>query len=329
MATLKDVARKAGVALSTASYALNNRSEVSEETRNKILKAAEELNYKPNGTARDLKQARTKTIGLILSDLSGPFYSELIRSIQEVSYASGYNMIACSSYGGENSTARKFLEERRTDGIILLANNIDNDFIKRTAGKQFPIVVLDREISAPHVWSATVDNTKGACQAVEYLIGLGYGEIGYLSGPVASPDNEKRFEGYQKALQEHGLAFRQQWVYQGYFTKQGGYEAAQAMLAQKQLPRAIFSANDEMAIGAMEAFMEAGLRIPEDIAVIGFDDIELARYIRPGLTTVRQPNRQLGNIATHMLLRALNGDTDIENVRLETELIVRESCEPR
>lgn len=326
MATIKDVANLAGVAVSTASYALNNSPRVSQETKEKVLAAAKQLNYQPNGIARDLKLSKTNTIGLILSDLSGPFYSELIKGVQDITIANGYDLIAISSLGGKNSTAVKFLKEKRADGIIILAHNIDNNLIISAAREDMPIVLLDRPLKAKYVLNIQVDNERGAYQAVKHLISLGYKEIVYLSGPSNSYDNSKRFAGYKKALEDSGIAFSNQWVYQGNFTKEGGYHAGKLMLLQNYIPEAIFAANDEMAIGVIEAFKEADILIGEDVALVGFDDIQLSEYVTPALTTVRQPMKEMGVIAAQQVFQALNGNFSTEAILLETKLIIRDSC---
>ncbi|MDI3312349.1 MAG: LacI family DNA-binding transcriptional regulator [Thermoanaerobacterium sp.] len=329
MATIKDVASLAGVAISTASYALNNNPRISNETKEKVLAAARQLNYQPNGIARDLKSNKTNTIGLILSDLSGPFYSELIKGIQDVTIANGYDLIAVSSIGGKNSTAVKFLKEKRTDGVIVLAHNIDNKLIINAARKDMPVVLLDRPLDSEYVLNIQVDNEGGAYKAVEHLISLGHNEIIYLSGPNNSYDNLKRFEGYKRALKDNKINFSGRWLYQGNFTKEGGYHAAKVMLLQNDLPDAIFAANDEMAIGAIEAFKQAGVEIGKDIAIVGFDDIQLAEYVNPSLTTVKQPMREMGAMAAQQIFQALNGNFFTEPILLQTELIIRESCGSR
>lgn len=326
MSTIKDVASLAGVAISTASYALNNNPRISDETRDKVLAAARQLNYQPNGIARDLKSNKTNTIGLILSDLSGPFYSELIKGIQSVTIANGYDLIAVSSIGGENSTAVKFLKEKRTDGIIVLAHNISNKLISSAAREDMPVVLLDRPLKSEYVLNIQVDNEGGAYKAVKHLISLGYDEIIYLGGPNNSYDNLKRFEGYKRALKDNGISFSGRWLYQGGFTKEGGYNAAKLMLLQNDLPDAVFAGNDEMAIGAIEAFKQAGVKIGKDIAIVGFDDIQLAEYVTPSLTTVKQPMREMGSLAAQQIFQALNGNFLTEHILLETELIIRESC---
>ncbi|MBD8496994.1 LacI family DNA-binding transcriptional regulator [Paenibacillus arenosi] len=325
MATIKDVAKLAGVALSTASYALNGDSKVSAKTRTKVLEAASQLNYRKNGFAMDLKRSRTKTIALILTDLSGPYYSELIQSIQDVALARGYDLIACSSMGGRDSTAVKFLRENRADGAIVLAYNISNETLQECASERFPIVVMDREISSNCLINVLVDSELGGYTATRYLIEKGHKTIAYISGPTSSYDNQRRYEGYLRALQEAGLEEKTKWRLSGNFVREGGYRATKMMIMQGELPSAVFYGNDEMAIGGLKAFEESQISVPNHISVIGYDDIQLAEYVNPALTTIRQPKREAGSLAGHLLFQMLDGDEVNPAYKLGIELMERKS----
>lgn len=325
MATIKDVAKKAGVAISTASYALNNSDKISERTRIRVEEAARELNYKKNGIASDLKRSKTNTIALILSDLSGPFYSELIQGVQDVAMSKGYDLIACNSIGGNNSTAVKFLKEKRVDGAIILAHNISDTIALESARSRFPIVVLDRELDDENIYHVEVDNIQGAYLATNYLIRQGAEKIAFVSGPAKSFDNKRRMEGFEKALKEHQIALQHRWKLTSNFTREGGYKATNLLIAQKELPEAVFYANDEMAIGGMKSFRENNIRIPEDILIVGFDDIELAEFAHPPLTTVRQPKYDAGALATHLIFQVLQGEKINHHYLLPTTFIERES----
>ncbi|KMJ58902.1 LacI family transcriptional regulator [Bacillus sp. LL01] len=326
MATIKDVAKLAGVAVSTASYALNNVNKVSPATMKKVQDAAKELNYFKNGFASDLKRTKTNTIALILRDLSGPFYSELIKGVQEVSMTNGYDLIACSSVGGAQSTAAKFLKEKRVDGAIILAHNITNDVVLESAREGFPIVVLDRKINHEFVYQVEVDNIHGGYLATEYLINKGHREIGFVSGPRDSHDNQMRFNGYMDALNQHGIRFQNKWKVFGDFTRESGYRATKMLIAQRQLPEAIFYANDEMAIGGLQAFKENKISVPSDVSIIGYDDIQLAEYVDPPLTTIRQPKYEVGALAVHVVFQALAKEDTVENYyKLSTEIVERKS----
>ncbi len=325
MATIKDVAKLAGVALSTASYALSGDSKVSAETKEKVLEAARQLNYQKNGFAMDLKRSRTNTIALILTDLSGPYYSELIRSIQDVTLSHSYDLIACSSMGGKDSTAVRFLLEKRVDGAIVLAHNITDEILQAAAGSRFPIVVMDRLIAGEGLINVVVDGEQGGYSATRYLLEKGHNSIAYISGPANSYNNTLRYQGYLRAMHEAGLEEKAKWKLSGSFIRDGGYKATKTMLMQGELPSAVFYANDEMAVGGMKAFEEGGISVPDEISVIGFDDIQLAEYIQPPLTTIRQPMYESGSLAGHLLFQKLNGETVNDFYKLKIELIERKS----
>lgn len=325
MATIKDVAKLAGVAISTVSYALNDSEKISKATREKVMEAARELNYQKNGFASDLKRTKTNTIALILSDLAGPYFSELTTGVQEVSMANGYDLIACSSQGGPQSTAVKFLREKRVDGAIILAHNISDEDIVESARKGFPIIVLDRHLENEHVVHVEVDNFHGGYVATEHLIQQGMKEIAFISGPQKSHDGDMRYNGYLTALKEHKLPIHSKWRMHGDFTREGGYRATKMLIAQGSLPDAVFFANDEMAIGGMQVFKENKIKIPEDISVIGYDDIQLSEFMSPPLTTIRQHKYEAGALAMHLILQQLSGTEVNPYYKLSTELIVRKS----
>ncbi|MGP4070060.1 LacI family DNA-binding transcriptional regulator [Halobacillus sp. B29] len=329
MATIKDVAKRAGVAVSTASYALNGSGKVSSATIDKVLKAARELNYQKNGFASDLKRTKTNTIALILSDMSGPYFSELIKGVQEVTASNQYDLIACSSVGGDRSTAAKFLREKRVDGAIILATNISTEMIEASAREDFPIVVLDRDVENPYAIHVEVNNRQGGYQATEHLIQKGHRSIGFVSGPNDSHDNEERFKGYIDALKDHDVPFQSRFKMGGEFTREGGYRATKMLIAQQNLPDAIFYANDEMAIGGLQAFDEKRISIPDDVSIVGFDDIQLSAYVSPPLTTVRQPKYEAGALAVHMIFQMLAGEKVERNYNLSTEFIERASVQSK
>lgn len=325
MATIKDVAKLAGVAVSTASYALNNSNKVSATTRQKVLDAAKELNYQKNGIASDLKRAKTNTIALILSDLSGPYYSELIEGVQNGCIANNYGLIACSAIGGDQSTAVKFLKEKRVDGAIILAQHISDDTILESAREGFPLVLLDRELNHHNVCSVLVDNIHGGYIATEYLLQQGHTHISFVSGPNDSFDSNMRLKGYLKALKDYQINYQPVWIVPGNFTKESGYKATKTLIAQNNLPHAIFYANDEMAIGGLDALKEKNIKVPDDISIIGLDDIEISEYVDPPLTTIKQPKYETGSIAVQLIFQLLRGEEVKKLYKLDTELIIRDS----
>ncbi|KIL52873.1 LacI family DNA-binding transcriptional regulator [Jeotgalibacillus campisalis] len=325
MTTIKDVAKKAGVAVSTASLAINHSSRVSKETAKKVLDAAAELHYQKNGWARDLKMKKTQIIGVVLHDLSGSFYAPIIKGIEETLHSYGYGLIACSTAGENLGTAERFLRERRVDGVIVFSADIKNETLFDVCRAHFPLVVLDREISHANLYSVTVDNLQGGVLAAEHLINHGHTSIGYISGPSNNWDSQLRSKGFTECLSQNGLSVPSKWHIKGDYSQRGGYQAARLLLQQEQLPSGLFVSNDQMAIGVLEAFAEAGVSVPDQVSLIGFDDIELARYIRPSLTTVKQPKYEMGATAAHQIIQHLQGSPSKEHTMLTTEVIQRQS----
>lgn len=327
MITIKDVARAANVAVSTASYALNGSDKVSEQTREKVLNAARELNYTPNNAARNLKTRKTDLIGLFVHSINGPFYDKLIKGIQDVVNLKEYELIIFCDSGQKPGTSYNFLSERRVDGAIIISPNITDEQVLNLANKKLPMVVLDRKITANNLCSVLVDNRKGTQDAVKHLINLGNKKIGFISGPENSFDNNERLKGYIDTLKSNSIELVDKYILKGKFTEESGYEVVKKYLSEnKDIPTAFFSSNDEMAVGAIKAFQENGIRVPEDVAIVGFDDILIASYIQPKLTTVRRPMYELGSFSAHMLISMLAGKPMNSSLVLSTELVVRESC---
>lgn len=327
MATLKDVARLAEVSIATASGALNHHPHVKASTRKRVVDAAAVLKYRPNGVARDLKTQRTETIVVFLHDLGGPFYSELVRGIQDVAMNHGYAAIASWRAGEINTAWNRLLVEGRVDGAIILDPSIADWMINASVSENLPIILLDRKLETPFCYHVAADHEAGAYQATKHLLDLGLKTVAFISGPLASHDSVKRFKGYQRALDDYRLSVDGRFVLHGNFTEQGGYLAAEAIVSQGMLPEGIFAANDEMAIGVLAGLKAKGISVPDDILLVGFDDIRLAQYVTPGLTTVRQPMYELGAIATEVLFKAFQGERNMPPVMLPTELIVRNSTQ--
>lgn len=326
MYTIKDVAKLANVAVSTASYALNDTGKVSQETRERVLKVAAELGYRPNGVARDLKRnVKTGIICVFFDDFSGPFYSEVLRGVQDVALCNDYNLIVCT-----HKMTEKFLNERRVDGAIILSPNIPDEVLLRVAAPKFPIVVMDRELQCEYIYNVLIDNLQGAYNATKYLINLGHRNIAYISGPIISYDNIKRLEGYKKALMESNIDFDPSLVVQGRFTEEGGYGAMRLLLLNSRLNKkpldAIFSANDEMAIGAISVLNEEGIKVPDDLSIIGYDDIRLASYIQPPLTTISHYKYEWGTMAADLVFQGLKNNFQGGRIILPAQLVERNSC---
>ncbi|RAW12749.1 LacI family transcriptional regulator [Paenibacillus taichungensis] len=324
MITIKDVAKLAGVASSTVSYVLNGKKHVSEHTRQKVLAAASELNYIKHGAASELKRKNTQTIGVIVHDMSVPYFSDLVSGIESSAISQGYDLIVCSSLGGERSTAARFIRERRLDGVIVIAENIEDELLLHAAETGFPIVVMDRELHNKHIVNVLMDDEQGGYMATRFLLDKGHRAIAYISGPLGSDCNQMRYQGYLRAMHEAGVEENENWRLGGQFLKTGGYNAAK-LLMEGELPTAVFFANDEMAIGGLEAFKEHEVSIPEDLSIIGFDNIHVSEYLNPPLTTFRQPKTDAGSFAGHVLIQMLKGEAVESTYKINIQCVERES----
>ncbi|MBX7236848.1 MAG: LacI family transcriptional regulator [Caldilineales bacterium] len=325
--TVYTVAERAGVSVATVSRVLNNSPKVREKTKARVLKVMEELNYQPNASARGLALNRTEVIALIFPDISGPFYTEVIRGVESEADKNNYNVLIYGTHGKIERGRFLRLLPTKVDGLILMARSVEDKYVFDLHSRKIAFVLLSRQIDGLEADCIMTNNIEGAFAAVEHLLGHGHRRIGFISGPVDSPDSKARFEGYRQALQSHGLPFLPQVVERGDFLQAGGYQAMNRLLDQTDTPSAVFAANDEMALGAIDAVQARGLNIPGDIAIIGFDDIGMASFARPPLTTIRQPMRDLGKLAVRQLLRRIGTpDAQPETVRLPTQLIVRQSC---
>ncbi|MFN3135343.1 MAG: LacI family DNA-binding transcriptional regulator [Candidatus Kryptonium sp.] len=331
MATIKDVAKKAGVSISTVSYVLNNKGKVSEATRERVLQIAQELNYIPNTFAKGLKKKQYELVALIVHEIKGPFYDSIVRGIQDVLHSFGYNLLIFCTLENRREDINKFLRTGIVNGFLVLTPAVKTDDILKWA-HQFKIVTLDRIVNDNRIKSVRINNEKGAYEVVKYLNNLGHKKIGFMKGSKDSLDARERFRGFSHAMHDLKLEIDQSLIFEGDFTEESGYKIMKNFIKKnkkKNFPTALFCANDEMAIGALKALKEENIDVPNDISLIGFDDIELSSYVSPALTTVRRPMYQLGSIAAHMLLSMLNEKNErtegLSNVVLDVELIIRES----
>lgn len=328
MPTIKDVAKLAGVSISTVSYALNGTRSISDETKKKVFEAAKELDYKPSGIARSLKMKSNQMIAVVVNEFKGPIYQEIIHGVSKAAKKYGYEVIAAECFS-EKTQITKVLSQRFVDGAVILASYLSDDMIKNLVGDNFPIVVLDREIKNKNITSILIDNELGTFEAINYFYKQGHRKIGFLGGPKDSYDNNTRFKGFKNAMGKLNLEFPKEWCLTSNFTENGGYSVVQDFLnniPSKQWPTAFFVSNDEMAIGAMRAFQEYGINIPKDMAIIGFDDIELCQYVTPKLSTIHRPCYELGTMAANSLISKLEGEKVSNLISLSSELIIRESC---
>jgi LacI family transcriptional regulator len=328
MATIKDVAREAAVSVATVSRVFNQSGLVSEETRRHVRAVAERLRYWPNGVARSLITSRTHALGVLLPDLHGEFFSEVIRGLDLTARERGLHLLLSSSHSDPEGLVAALRSMRgRVDGLILMAPEIDAISCLEESASSLPLVLLDPGNDVEGYDTVSIGNLDGARGMVRHLLGLGHRRVAIVAGPDRNIDARQRLEGWRAALTEAGLAATDDLVLPGDFTERSGYEAGVGLLRLDPRPSAVFAANDYMAVGVMRALGDSGLRVPEDVAVAGFDDIELARYLDPALTTVHVDAFGLGRRAVQRLAPG-DGDGAPRHRRetLETTLIVRASC---
>ena len=327
MPTIKDVAREADVSVATVSRVFNGATVVRHETAERIRKVAASLRYSPHSGARSLITRRTHTLGVLLPDLYGEFFSELIHGIDLTARRHGYHILVSRSWEGRTEVEEAMRAMRgRVDGVLLMSPDIDEESLDKMP-PNLRVVLLSSAGMGSDVDSVVIDNFRGARDLVRHLLSAGHRRIAIIQGAPGNYDAGERLRGYRAALREAGIERDTSLELPGDFTEAGGYAAAMQTLALSPRPTAIFAANDSMAIGALSALRESGARVPEDIAVGGFDDIPIARFMDPPLTSVRVPISEMGARAVERLLSAIGdeGERTSKRERVSTELIVRRS----
>jgi len=326
---MKDVARLAGVSTSTVSHVINNNRFVSESVRAKVDQAIQSLNYAPSALARSLKINQTHTIGMLLTTSSNPFYAEVVRGVEDSCYQRGYSLILCNTAGDEERMNRSLetLMQKRVDGLLMMCTEShlpSADILNRYPS--IPTVMMDW---APFEGRGDIiqDNALlGGELATQHLIDSGYTRIACIAGPQDKTTARMRLEGFHQAMEKSGLDVLPGYVVNGDFEFQGGYNGMIELLALETPPQAVFTSNDAMAVGVYHALYQAGLQIPQDVAVMGYDDIELARYLSPPLSTIHQPKDELGELAIDTLIHRLSDpDASQQTLVLTPELVARGS----
>lgn len=318
MTTIRDVAKRAGVSVTAASYALNNTGTIGEATRKRVLEAAEELNYHPNAFARHLKKTKTHTIGVFISRFGGAFYEEILEGIHSVILGTDYELLVCP----ESRSARRMLIHRQVDGAIVFDSKVSNESVLKLASRRFPIVVLDRLLPSDFTLSLLLDNAQGVREAFAHLYTQGLRKFALVAGATDSLDNAERVTTFLEEATRHQLQVS---LYQGNFTEASGYVAAHTILQTPDRPEAVFCANDQMAMGFLRAMQERGLQAPQDIAIVGFDDIPLARYMQPSLSSIGASRFEWGATATQQLIAFLENKTPFRPHRIPTRFLPRQS----
>jgi LacI family transcriptional regulator len=328
MATIKDVAALAGISYTTVSHVLNKTRPVSEPVRLKVEAAIAQLDYVPSAVARSLKARNTCTIGLLIPNGINPYFAELARGIEDHCERNGFCVILCNSDDNpeKQRSYLRVLLEKRVDGLIVSSVDGDVSFAGGLAEVRTPLVVVDRELEGIEADMVRIDHEQGAYLATRHLLDLGHRHIACIGGPADTLVAEMRQAGYRRAMLEAGVEVLPGWTVNSEFSSPAGYQAAVSLLSH-QPPTAIFAGNDVIAIGVLRAAAECGVAVPRDLSVVGFDDIQMSRYVYPALTTVGQSIRQLGETAAEMLLsRIAAPDTPPVRKRLVTpSVVVRES----
>lgn len=330
--TIKDIAKAANVSVTTVSRALNNYSDVNPETKKKIMQIANELGYNPNIAARSLIVKKTKTLGLLLSGVTR--YSvkdniafEILCGINDRSGELNYDPVLFSTTSQKQrmKSYKSLCLERGVDGVIIMGLRLDDPYLQEIIDSSIPCVLIDIPLEGKRVGYVSADNVNGADRATEYLINKGHRKIGMINGHAQASVSNERLEGFRKALEKHQIDFREDLIVDGGFSEQGGTEAAIRLITMHPDLTAIFCASDLMAIGAMQGLKHIGKYVPDDISIIGFDDIIISSYCSPALTTIQQSKYEMGYYAAQMLIDMLEGRNVDTHVTLHSQLVERES----
>ena len=331
--TIFDVAERAGVSIGTVSRVLNNRDRVRPETRERVLSAIRDLDYYANASAQALANQHTETLGLVIPQVNDPYYYQIVRGVEDAVTTANYQLlIASQPRPAPEHQYLKLLRRSHVDGMVLVAIDILAQELQQVVDSGIPVGLVQQDVGT-HVPTFLSDNYGGARTLVEHLVTRhDYQRIAYISGTDFTPDSRERLRGLRDVLAEHGLELPERYIVQGDYLRGSGHRAMQQLFDLPDWPQAVFAANDQMAVDAIMAAQERGLRVPEDIAVVGFDDVPLASYVSPALTTVHQPIYELGWHAAKLVLDMIKGNGQSQGLigpralLLPTTLVVRESC---
>lgn len=331
MVTIKDIAKVVGVSASTVSRALSGSSLVNEDTKRRILKAARRLGYERNELARALVKGASGAIGLVVPDITNPFFSDIVRGVSEIAERSGYGVILCNTddRADRELSYIRLMRRKRVDGLVVCSARLDAPLDHDLAAAGTPFILVSRLSADPDIPYVMTDDRAGARLAVEHLVALGHRKVGFIGGPESVQASRDRMSEYLEVLKEHSIAERGEWRCYAGFTQGAGREAGRRMLSLAERPSAIFAANDVTALGVLEIAEGLGLRIPKDVSLVGYDDITYASLPRIQLTTVAQQAVEMGQIAADWLFTAIDGDNTPRLQRtLAPRLIVRSTTGP-
>lgn len=325
--TMSDIARIAGVSKATVSMVLNKKDEnISEETKNRILSIAKEMNYIPNSVARSLSTKRSSTIGIIVPDITNPYFSEVSRAIEDSANNYGYNVILCNS-DNETEKEEKYVElliSKLVDGVIFAVGGHNTKGIELLKGNNVPFVLLDRHVEGfENLYGVYCENQLGVAQGVEYLYESGKRKIVFVKGPGDIEIAKQRLYGYKSTMKKYGI-FNESFVFESDFTMQGGKNVTEKILSEIENIDAIFYSNDAMAVGGMKVLLRRGYKVPEDISIMGFDNIQISEFVEPELTTIGQPIYEMGRESCRLLIDVINNvDVEKKEIYFKPQIIKR------
>jgi LacI family transcriptional regulator len=338
MANIVDVAEKANVSITTVSHVINKTRYVSKELTDRVNKAMEELDYQPNSLASSLRSGKTKTIGLIIPDISNQYFAEISRKVEDNGLEHGYSVILCNS-DDDYRKERNYLDvliAKQVDGIAFISAGEYSENLEKAQSSNIPTVIVDRDIKSINSDVVMVDNCKGGYNATEYLIKLGHRKIACITGPSLTNPSAERIDGYKQALSNAGISINQDFIRTGDYRFPSGEKAMQELVSLEQPPTAVFACNDMMALGAYRAITDIGLKIPDDISIIGFDNIPFSQAVYPTLTTIQQPIQKIAKLVIDLLIEKItlknqriedrSEEPEYYRIYLDTELIIRNSC---
>jgi LacI family repressor for deo operon, udp, cdd, tsx, nupC, and nupG len=328
MVRISDVAKLANVSTATVSRVLSNAGNVKKETTEKVLEAIQKLNYQPNMLARQLRKLETKTVLVVVPDITNTFFSKVLRGIEQVAIENGYQVLLGDTGNDveRESEYLNILRQRKADGMILLTARMDRSLLEEMVS-EFPVVLACEYLEGAEIPTVSIDNISSARKATEYLISLGHRRIGFISGPLNVILSRDRLKGFHQAMAQHNIPVESFLVQEGDFSFESGYNMMMKFLALEKPPTAVFAANDEMAIGAIKAIKSKGLSVPNNISVVGFDDIKFASIYEPALTTISQPMFEIGKKAMELLIKLINKEELEKNQYiLRDRLVIRDTC---
>ncbi|WNJ81793.1 LacI family DNA-binding transcriptional regulator [Cedecea neteri] len=329
---LSDVAKLAGLSKSTLSRYMNNSIVLPQDTIDRIETAIRELDYRGNSLARRLSKGGSETLGLVLPDITNPFFAELADAAEEAASASGFSLVLCITRNNPEKECQfiRWLDTCQVDGLLFTTNRPDNGLLRKELQRHERIVLLDEDIPGSKVPKVFADNVQGGRVATEQLIAAGHRHIAFVGGPDQLMSVRERYQGFCTAMEQAGLSWPPEWVIYGDYHREFGQQALQYLFSQPAPPTAVFAASDYLVLGLLDGLRTLGLQAPEALSLVGFDDANYADFTQPRISTIRQPARELGRTAVNIMMRLLNNDRDIPaETRLPVEWIGRDSIKKR